>query len=344
MDQTSTSPETQHQSVTFPARFDARLRPASQQPHRRLPHLRHAERRAQQRHPDLPRADRRPICRRDQPRDRQARLVGRASSGPGKPVDPGRYFVICANVLGGCMGTTGPRSSHDPATGAALRHRFPGDHHRRHGARPEACCIDHLGIEQTVRGDRRLDGRHAGARSGRRTIPSAVFAAVPIAAAAYHSAQNIAFHEVGRQAIMADPDWRGGDYWPKACAGARPRGGAHGRAHHLPVGGGPAAEVRPQAADARRSVSGFDADFQVESYLRHQGAASSTASTPIATSTSPARWTISTSPPPMTACWPTPSPARRTRVLLLSFTSDWLFPTAKIARHRTALNAAAANV
>ncbi len=84
--------------------------------------------------------------------------------------------------------------------------------------------------------------------------------------------QNIAFHEVGRQAVMADPDWRGGRYLELGKRAAqRPRGGAHGSAHHLSLGGGAAPQVRPQPARPRRVTFGFDADFQVESYLRHQG-------------------------------------------------------------------------
>ena len=96
---------------------------------------------------------------------------------------------------------------------------------------------------------------------------------LPIAAAARHTAQNIAFHEVGRQAIMADPDWRGGDYWRD---GKRPHRGlavARMAAHITYLSeSGAAPEVRPPAAGPRATIAyGFDADFQVESYLRHQG-------------------------------------------------------------------------
>jgi homoserine O-acetyltransferase len=123
--------------------------------------------------------------------------------GPGLPIDTDRYFVICANVLGGCMGTTGP-SSTNPATGKPYGLDLPvitiGDM-----VRVQSWLIDHLGIDK-------LFAVIGGSMGGMQvlqwaaTYPDRVFAAVPIACAARHSAQNIAFHEVGRQAIMADPE------------------------------------------------------------------------------------------------------------------------------------------
>ena len=112
--------------------------------------------------------------------------------------------------------------------------------------------IDHLGIDQ-------LFCVIGGSMGGMQVLQWAashserVFSAVPIATAARHSSQNIAFHEVGRQAVMADPDWRGGDYYALGKVPRKgPRGRAHGRAHHLPVRGGPAPQVRPQPAGAPR--------------------------------------------------------------------------------------------
>ena len=118
--------------------------------------------------------------------------------------------------------------------------------------RLQSWLIDHLGIDK-------LFAVIGGSMGGMQvlqwaaTYPDRVFAAVPIACAARHSAQNIAFHEVGRQAIMADPDWRGGDYQSEGHQpGARPQRGAHGGAHHLPVGDGAAPQVRPQSAGPAR--------------------------------------------------------------------------------------------
>jgi homoserine O-acetyltransferase len=139
--------------------------------------------------------------------------------GPGLPIDTDRYFVICANVLGGCMGTTGPASI-NPATGKPYGLDLPvvtiGDM-----VRSQAALVDHLGIDK-------LFLVMGGSMGGMQVLqwaaayPERVFAAAPIAAGARHSSQNIAFHEVGRQAIMADPDWRGGRYLDAgtACRGA----------------------------------------------------------------------------------------------------------------------------
>lgn len=129
--------------------------------------------------------------------------------GPGKPIDTNRFYVICTNILGGCLGSTGPASI-DPQTGAAYGLTFPvitiGDM-----VDAQARLMDHLGIDQ-------LFAVVGGSMGGMQVLEWAsrhkerVFAAVPIATAAWHSSQNIAFHEVGRQAVMADPQWMRGDY------------------------------------------------------------------------------------------------------------------------------------
>ena len=132
--------------------------------------------------------------------------------GSGCPVDTDRYFVVCANVLGGCMGSTGPRSLKpgEPPGGEAWGPQFPSVT-IRDMVRAQARLVEHLGIE-------RLLGVVGGSMGGMQvlewaaTYPERVGAAAVIAAAPLHSAQNIAFHEVGRQAVLADPDWHGGCY------------------------------------------------------------------------------------------------------------------------------------
>ncbi len=188
--------------------------------------------------------------------------------GPGKPIDTDRFFVLCVNVLGGCMGSTGP-SSRAP-DGAAWGIRFPVIT-IRDMVRAQAALLDRLGIED-------LFLAAGGSMGGMQALqwaasyPDRVFAAAPIATAARHSAQNIAFYEVGRQAVMADPDWRGGDY---ASAHVRPEKGlAVGRmATHITYLSQAALHRKfGRHLQDREALSfGFDADFQVESYLRHQG-------------------------------------------------------------------------
>jgi homoserine O-acetyltransferase len=189
--------------------------------------------------------------------------------GPGKPLDPARLFIIATNVIGGCMGSTGP-GSRDPKTGEPYALAFPmitiADM-----VRAQAMLIEALGVET-------LFAVVGGSMGGMQVLqwaadyPERVFAAVCIASAARHSAQNIALHEVGRQAVMADPDWRGGAY---AAAGVRPEKGlAVARmAAHITYLSEAALQRKFGRELQRDGLSwGFDADFQVESYLRHQGA------------------------------------------------------------------------
>ncbi len=189
--------------------------------------------------------------------------------GPDRPLDPGRYFIICTNVVGGCMGSTGPASI-NPETGKVFGLTFPvitiADM-----VRAQAMLVEALGIET-------LFAVIGGSMGGMQVLqwaadyPDRLFSAVCVAGAARHSAQNIAFHEVGRQAIMADPDWKSGAY---DAAGVRPEKGlAVARmAAHITYLSEAALQRKFGRELQRDGLSwGFDADFQVESYLRHQGA------------------------------------------------------------------------
>lgn len=188
--------------------------------------------------------------------------------GPGKPIDPARHFIVCANVLGSCMGSSGPATV-NPATGAPWGMSFPVIT-IRDMVRAQAMLLDHLGVQ-------RLKAVVGGSMGGMQalswpaTFPDRVEAAVVIASTARHSAQNIAFHEVGRQAVMADPRWNGGAYYegePPASGLAVARMAAH--ITYLSEEG--LTEKFGRKLQAREAKTfGFDADFQVESYLRHQG-------------------------------------------------------------------------
>jgi len=188
--------------------------------------------------------------------------------GPGKAFDTNKYFVICSNVLGGCRGTTGPPSI-NPATGRPYGMAFPVIT-IRDMVRLQKMLIDHLGIA-------RLLSMSGGSMGGMQALewavsyPESVVSAIPIASTARHSAQQIAFNEVGRQAIIADPDWCEGNYY----SGKPP---ARGLAVARMVG-----HITYMSDDSMREKFGrrlrgknsfgydFEVDFEVESYLRYRG-------------------------------------------------------------------------
>jgi len=266
--------------------------------------------------------------------------------GPGRPVDTERYFVICSNVIGGCMGSTGPAET-DPATAKPYGLNFPvitiADM-----VRAQKLLIDHLGIEQ-------LFAVIGGSMGGMQVLqwavsyPEAVYAAIPIATASIHSAQNIAFHEVGRQAIMADPEWAGGDYLNQ---GRRPqRGLAVARmAAHITYLSETALHRKfgRNLQDRANVTYGFDADFQVESYLRHQGISfverfDANSYLYITRAMDYFDLAADHGGALVNAFLPN-GKTTPVRFCLVSFSSDWLFPTRESRAIVHALNAAAANV
>ena len=189
--------------------------------------------------------------------------------GPGRPLDTDRFFVICANVLGGCRGTTGP-SSDDPATGRPYGLRFPlvqvRDLVEVHRALLAELGIDHLLAA--------IGGSLGGMQVIQWAIdyPDELDGALVIAASAHLSAQNIAFSAVARESIMSDPDFAGGDYYGTGASPDRGLAIARMIGHITYLSEESMREKfgrRIQDADAPRY--GFDVDFEVESYLRHQG-------------------------------------------------------------------------
>jgi len=262
--------------------------------------------------------------------------------GPGRPLDTRRYHIICANVLGGCMGTVGPKEI-DPATGAPYGLAFPvitvGDM-----VRAQKLLMDHLGIDK-------LFCVIGGSMGGMQvlhwaaTYPDSVFCAVPIATAARHSAQNIAFHEVGRQAIMADPDWCGGDYLRQGRRPSRGLSVARMAAHITYLSETALHRKFGRNLQDRKNVTyGFDADFQVESYLRHQGSAfveRFDANSYLYITRAMDYFDLAAEHGGSLAEAFRDTPVR---YCLVSFTSDWLFPTPESREIVHALNAAAANV
>src|SRR3569623_247778 len=179
--------------------------------------------------------------------------------GPGKPIDSARHFVVCANVLGSCMGSSGSAST-DPATGKPYAMAFPVST-IRDMVRAQAMLLDYLGVGTLLAV---VGGSMGGmqALSWPATFPDRVRSAVVIASTARHTAQNIAFHEVGRQALMADPKWQNGDYY---AAGDPPAAGlavARMAAHITYLSEAGLTEKFGRRLQAREAKSyGFDADW-----------------------------------------------------------------------------------
>lgn len=188
--------------------------------------------------------------------------------GPGKSLDTDRYFIICANIIGGCRGSTGP-SSINPATGRPYALAFPVVT-VKDMVRAQRRLIDHLGIDRLLC----VIGGSLGGMQALQwavTYPDRVALAIPIAATARSSAQSIAFDEVGRQAIQADPDWMDGDYYGKTTPR---RGLALARmVAHITFLSDVAMHRKFGRRLQDRAEVGFDfvTDFAVESYLRYQG-------------------------------------------------------------------------
>ncbi len=259
--------------------------------------------------------------------------------GPGRPIDTDRFFVICANVLGGCMGSTGPRST-NPATNEPWGTAFPPVT-IRDMVRAQAMLVRDLGITKLFAV---IGGSMGGmqALEWAATYPDAVFACVPVASASFHSAQNIAFHEVGRQAIFADPGWHNGAYWRTGVIPARGLAVARMAAHITYLS--EQALTRKFGRRVQGAAGPFAEMFEVESYLRHQG------STFVTRFDANSYLTITRAMDYFDLASEhagTLSAAFRgsaTRFCVVSFDSDWLFPTAQSRAIARALNQAGANV
>jgi len=271
--------------------------------------------------------------------------------GPGLPIDTDRFFVICINVLGGCMGSTGPRSARVDAGDAPWGTDFPPIT-IRDMVRAQAMVVSRLGIERLFAV---IGGSMGGMQvlSWAATYPERVFAAVPIATASFHSAQNIAFNEVSRQAIFADPDWCAGRYWQTGLIPARGLAVARMMAHITYLseealtrkfGRRVRRDPYGTAQDGGASSSLFGEMFEVESYLRHQG------SSFVQRFDANSYLTITRAMDYFDVAMDhggdlgAAFAATPTRFCVVSFSSDWLFPTAQSRSVARALNKAAANV
>ena len=261
--------------------------------------------------------------------------------GSGKPIDPERHFVVCANVLGSCMGSSGPATV-NPATGQPWAKSFPVIT-IRDMVRAQAMLLDHLGVGTVTLVGGSMGGMQA--LSWAATFPDRVTKAVVIASTARHTAQNIAFHEVGRQAIMADPNWRGGDYYGDGDPPAAGLAVARMAAHITYLSEAGLTEKFGRRLQAREAKSfGFDADFQVESYLRHQGLSFTDrfdANSYLYITRAMDYFDLAEEHGGLLA---NAFKGSRTRFALVSFDTDWLYPTPESRAIVHALNAAGAAV
>ncbi|WP_337875921.1 homoserine O-acetyltransferase [Elioraea sp.] len=266
--------------------------------------------------------------------------------GPGLPVDTDRFFVICANVLGGCMGSSGPREEMTDAEGRPQGRpwgmQFPPVT-IRDMVRAQAKLLDRLGVPK-------LFSVIGGSMGGMQVLewaalhPDRVFSAIPIATATHHSAQNIAFHEIGRQAIKADPDFHGGEYWKHGVVPARGLAVARMTAHITYL-----SEEALTRKFGRRLRTGpmltFSNDlFEVESYLQHQGSSfvqRFDANSYLSITRAMDYFDLAAEHGGSVAAAFRNTPVR---FCVISFSSDWLFPTAMSREIVRALNAVAANV
>lgn len=262
--------------------------------------------------------------------------------GPGKPIDTDRFFVVCSNIIGGCMGSLGPKEI-NPETGKPYGLSFPFIT-IKDMVRAQAMLLDSFGIE-------RLFCVVGGSMGGMQALewavryPERVFAVAPIASAARQSAQNIAFHEIGRQAIMADPDWCEGDYISQRKYPSKGLAVARMAAHVTYLSESMLQQkFGRNLQDREHYTYGFDADFRVESYLRHQGMSfveRFDANSYLYLTRAASYFDLSEGGRKrlVDVFYDT-----KVRFCIISFTSDWLYPSVESRNLVRALNAVAADV
>ena len=246
--------------------------------------------------------------------------------GPNKPIDTNKFFVICSNVLGGCAGSTGPKELQN-GSDVAYGGNFPSVT-IKDMVKAQSLLIESLNIEKLFS----VIGGSMGAMQALQwaiDFPDKILNVIHIAGALKHSAQNIAFHEVGRQAIMSDPIWKNGKYFENNEVPERGLSVARMIAHITYLSENAMHRKFGRKLQSRDIISfGFDADFQVESYLRYQGKsfverfdANSylylTRAMDYFDHDETFRKNIEFSH----------NPNNHLKYLIVSFTSDWLFPT-----------------
>jgi len=257
--------------------------------------------------------------------------------GPGKAIDTNKYFVICANVIGGCMGSYGPKEI-NPKTNKLFGTTFPVIT-IRDMVRAQKYLLDHLGIKKLL-------AVIGGSMGGMQVLqfaalyPEMAYSAVPIACSSNHSAQNIALNELGRQAIMADPNWKKENSSPdKGLAVAR-------MAAHITYLSkkGLQEKFGRKLQDKGSLKFSFEADFQIESYLRYQGATfvdRFDANSYLYITRAMDYFDLEKQ---FNGNLSLAFKNTKSKFCVISFSSDWLYPTAENKEIVIALNACGANV
>ncbi len=262
--------------------------------------------------------------------------------GPGKAIDTNKFFIICANVIGGCMGSYGP-STIDPKTNKTIGTNFP-----------VITINDMINAQYNLLKFFEIDKLYSvtgGSMGGMQVLqfvanfPDKTKTAIPIACTASHSAQNIALNELGRQAIMADKNWNNGNYFNTESSPNNGLAVARMAAHITYLSKKSLEDKFGRKLQERDDLKfSFDADFQIESYLRHQGNAFVdrfdansylyiTRAMDYFDLTKQYNGNLSSA-----------FKDSKTKFFIISFTSDWLYPTLENKEIVIALNAAGANV
>ena len=262
--------------------------------------------------------------------------------GPGKAIDTKKFFVICANVIGGCMGSYGPDSI-DPTTSKTLGTNFP-----------VITINDMVNAQYNLLEFFKIDQLFCitgGSMGGMQVLqfvanyPNKAKTAIPIACTASHSAQNIALNELGRQAIMADQNWNKGNYFNTNSLPDKGLAVARMAAHITYLSKKGLQEKFGRKLQERDDLKfSFDADFQIESYLRHQGSVFvdrfDANSYLYITRAMDYFDLIKQYNGNLSEAFKT----SKTKFFIISFTSDWLYPTPENKEIVIALNAAGADV
>ena len=248
--------------------------------------------------------------------------------GPNKPIDTNKFYVICSNVLGGCAGTSGPKEI-NPKTQKPFGGNFPSVT-IKDMVKIQNFLIESLNIKKLFA----VVGGSMGAMQALQwtiDFPEKIQNIIHIAGALKHSAQNIAFHEVGRQAIMNDSNWVHGEYIDKKIIPERGLAVARMIAHITYLSDDAMHRKFGRKLQSRDIISfGFDADFQIESYLRYQGRSfveRFDANSYLYLTRAMDYFDIVKS---FSNSIEFPNVSNQhINYLIISFTSDWLFPTAE---------------